>query len=90
MALPDPIGVQKEVVTLNHEGHAVVLGTAGSGKTTMAVHRAVYLADQRADHSGRVLLLSFNEACSPISSTSVRMRPGTSPSRPITSSPADT
>lgn len=62
MPLPSPIGKQKEVVTLTPEGHAVVLGTAGSGKTTMAIHRAAFVADERADHGGRTLLVTFNRA----------------------------
>jgi superfamily I DNA/RNA helicase len=43
-------------------GHFVVLGTAGSGKTTMAIHRAAYLARQDIAHGGRVLLVTFNKA----------------------------
>jgi hypothetical protein len=43
MALPPPVGVQKQVVALAPSGHVVVLGTAGSGKTTMAIHRAALL-----------------------------------------------
>jgi superfamily I DNA/RNA helicase len=49
-------------VTLTPNGHVVVLGTAGSGKTTMAIHRAAYIADERADHGGRTLLVTFNRA----------------------------
>jgi superfamily I DNA/RNA helicase len=60
MSLPQPVGRQKEVLYLPAHGHVVVLGTAGSGKTTMAVHRAIYLADPRTDHHGRTLLLTFN------------------------------
>jgi superfamily I DNA/RNA helicase len=60
MALPQPQGKQKEVVALRPEGHAVVLGTAGSGKTTMAIHRSAFLADARTDHGGRTLLVTFN------------------------------
>jgi superfamily I DNA/RNA helicase len=60
MSLPQPIGRQKEVLYLPAHGHTVVLGTAGSGKTTMAVHRALYLANPRTDHHGRTLLLTFN------------------------------
>jgi DNA helicase IV len=60
--LPPPVGKQKEVVTLAPEGHVVVLGTAGSGKTTMAIHRAAFVADERADHGGRTLLVTFNRA----------------------------
>lgn len=60
MSLPQPVGRQKEVLYLPAHGHVVVLGTAGSGKTTMAVHRALYLANPKTDHHGRTLLLTFN------------------------------
>ena len=59
-ALPAPVGKQKEVLVLPADGHTVVLGTAGSGKTTLAVHRALYLARPGTDHSGRTLLVTFN------------------------------
>ncbi len=58
--LPRPIGRQKEVLCLPPKGHTVVLGTAGSGKTTLAIHRAVYLANPATDHHGRTLLVTFN------------------------------
>jgi type IV secretory pathway VirB4 component len=32
-----PKGAQKEVMALDPVGHTVILGTAGSGKTTMAL-----------------------------------------------------
>jgi superfamily I DNA/RNA helicase len=60
VALPRPQGKQKEVVALRPEGHAVVLGTAGSGKTTMALHRAAFLADDRTGHGGKTLLVTYN------------------------------
>jgi superfamily I DNA/RNA helicase len=60
--LPQPIGRQKEVLCLPARGHTVVLGTAGSGKTTLAIHRAVFLANPATDHSGRTLLVTFNRA----------------------------
>ncbi len=60
--LPRPIGRQKEVLYLPATGHAVVLGTAGSGKTTLAIHRAVHLADPAVDHCGATLLLTFNKS----------------------------
>lgn len=59
--LPAPIGKQKEVLCLPSEGHTVVLGTAGSGKTTLAVHRTLYLAHPGTDHHGRTLLVTFNK-----------------------------
>ena len=60
-ALPNPVGKQKEVLTLPAHGHTVVLGTAGSGKTTLAVHRALYLANPDTHHCGRTLLVTFNK-----------------------------
>lgn len=58
--LPRPVGRQKEVLELPVQGHTVVLGTAGSGKTTLAIHRSLYLSDQSTDHGGRTLLVTFN------------------------------
>lgn len=58
--LPTPVGRQKEVLYLPANGHTVVLGTAGSGKTTLAVLRSLYLRDPRTDHAGRTLLVTFN------------------------------
>jgi superfamily I DNA/RNA helicase len=58
--LPAPQGKQREVVTLTPEGHVVVLGTAGSGKTTMAIHRAAFVGNPKMDHGGRTLLVTFN------------------------------
>lgn len=59
--LPTPIGRQREVLCLPASGHTVVLGTAGSGKTVLAIHRAVYLSSPRAEHCGRTLLVTFNK-----------------------------
>src|SRR2546426_10224386 len=61
MPLPTPVGRQKEVLCLDPKGHTVVLGTAGSGKTTLAILRAAYLSDERTAHHGRTLLLTFNK-----------------------------
>ena len=61
-ALPKPVGAQCEVVALEPRGHNVILGTAGSGKTTMAMLRALSLADPRTAHSGRTLLVTFNKS----------------------------
>ena len=58
--LPRPIGRQREVLYLPADGHTVVLGTAGSGKTTLAILRSLYLADPSTDHGGRTLLVTFN------------------------------
>ena len=59
-ALPRPVGRQREVPYLPADGHTVVLGTAGSGKTTLAILRSLYLADQDTEHGGPTLLVTFN------------------------------
>lgn len=59
-SLPKPIGRQREVLYLPSQGHVVVLGTAGSGKTTLAILRSLYLSDPATNHSGRTLLVTFN------------------------------
>lgn len=61
-ALPAPIGEQKDVLALDPHGHAVVLGTAGSGKTTMAVLRALHLSDSNCGHFGKTLLATYNKS----------------------------
>lgn len=43
-------------------GHQVVLGTAGTGKTVMAIHRAIHLASPSTPGHGRVLLLTFTNS----------------------------
>lgn len=58
--LPQPTGRQREVLYLPASGHTVVLGTAGSGKTTLAILRSLYLADPLTKHGGPTLLVTFN------------------------------
>lgn len=58
MILPKPQGIQIEVLDLPPKGHNVILGTAGSGKTTLAIYRAYGLA--RLDENEKVLLVTFN------------------------------
>ena len=48
-----PQGKRKEVMALPAKGHIVVLRTAGSGKTTIALLRAHHLAN--IPNGGRVL-----------------------------------
>jgi superfamily I DNA/RNA helicase len=55
-----PQGKQEEVMALPAKGHIIVLGTAGSGKTTIALLRAHHLAN--IPNGGRVLLVTFNRA----------------------------
>lgn len=62
MSLPKPIGKQADVLSLSPEGHFVILGTAGSGKTTLAILRASMLSRAYCNENERVLLLTFNRA----------------------------
>ncbi len=62
MTLPMPVGRQFDVVHMQPRGHVVILGTAGSGKTTMAVHRAAALADPATINYGPTLLLTYNKS----------------------------
>src|SRR6056297_1132838 len=50
---------QKEFVDRDFNGPARVIGSAGTGKTVVALHRAVRLA--RENNEARVLLTTFNE-----------------------------
>ncbi len=60
--MPDLIGKQQEVVCLSTKGHHVVLGSAGSGKTTMAVYRAIYLSKPKLPGGGKTLIITYNKA----------------------------
>jgi len=60
--LPKPIKKQREVLYMPATGHSAVLGTAGSGKTTLALYRAAYLSEPSMPHTGETLLLTFNKA----------------------------
>jgi mRNA-degrading endonuclease RelE of RelBE toxin-antitoxin system len=51
---------QRELSQRDYAGPARVAGSAGTGKTIVALHRAVYLA--RAHPQARVLLTTFSEA----------------------------
>jgi UvrD/REP helicase N-terminal domain len=50
---------QREIVERQYAGPARVAGSAGTGKTIVALHRAAYLA--RANPSARVLLTTFSD-----------------------------
>ena len=50
---------QRQLVERNFNGPARVSGSAGTGKTIVALHRAVFLA--RANPDARVLLTTFSE-----------------------------
>jgi len=62
MSLPQPRGRQPYVIFLPGNGHQVVLGTAGTGKTTMAMLRAEHLAAGTTPNAGRTLLVTYNNA----------------------------
>ena len=51
---------QKEYVERDYAGPARISGSAGTGKTIVALHRAVYLAKRHPD--ARVLLTTFSDA----------------------------
>ena len=55
-----PRGRQSEVIYLTPERDLVVLGTAGTGKSTMAVLRARFLANPHCSNPGPVLLVTYN------------------------------
>ena len=61
---------QRELVERSFNGSARVSGSAGTGKTVVAVHRAVHLA--RSNPEGRVLLTTFSEALANILRTMLR------------------
>ena len=46
---------------LPSEGHTIVLGTAGSGKTSMAIHRAIELQRNHCSPGQQTLLVTFNK-----------------------------
>ena len=50
---------QRRMVERDHNGPARVSGSAGTGKTVVALHRAVYLA--RRDEDVRILLTTFSD-----------------------------
>lgn len=53
-------GKQQEILFLNSEENIIVLGTAGSGKSTVAIARAKFLAHVNVNDN--VLLLTYNNA----------------------------
>jgi mRNA-degrading endonuclease RelE of RelBE toxin-antitoxin system len=68
---------QRELVEHDYNGPARVSGSAGTGKTIVAVHRAVFLA--RKDPESRVLLTTFSEPLSNALGTKLRHLIGNQP-----------
>ena len=58
--LPTPKGNQHKAIFLSADRHHVVLGTAGTGKSTMAMLRADHLARTSTLNHGPVLVVTYN------------------------------
>jgi UvrD-like helicase C-terminal domain/AAA domain len=68
---------QRESVERNYDGPARIAGSAGTGKTVVALHRAVFLA--RANPDARVLLTTFSETLANALRTQLRRLVGNEP-----------
>ena len=68
---------QRELVERDFNGPARVAGSAGTGKTIVAVHRAVFLGRRYPD--SRVLLTTFSEPLSNALATKLRQLIGNQP-----------
>jgi hypothetical protein len=68
---------QRQLVERAYSGPARVAGTAGTGKTIVALHRAVFLA--RANPDARVLLTTFSDTLSSALRTKLRRLIGNEP-----------
>src|SRR5207247_9758880 len=61
---------QRQLVTRDYAGPARVAGSAGTGKTVVALHRAVHLA--RTNPDGRILLATVSDPLAPALRANVR------------------
>ncbi len=68
---------QRNIVEKNFSGPAKVSGSAGTGKTIVALHRAVYLAREHRD--ARVLLTTFSDPLAAMLTTRLRRLISTEP-----------
>ncbi len=68
---------QRQLVEHDYSGPARVSGSAGTGKTIVALHRAVHLA--RTDRDARVLLTTFSEPLANALRSRLRMLIGNEP-----------
>ena len=68
---------QRQWVERDYTGPARVSGSAGTGKTIVALHRAVYLARTHPD--GRVLLTTFSDTLANALQTKLRRLVGSEP-----------
>jgi mRNA-degrading endonuclease RelE of RelBE toxin-antitoxin system len=68
---------QRELVEAEYNGPARVSGSAGTGKTIVAIHRVVYLA--RTNPDARLLLTTFSDPLSNALRTELRLLIGNTP-----------
>jgi mRNA-degrading endonuclease RelE of RelBE toxin-antitoxin system len=68
---------QRQLVERDYSGPARVSGSAGTGKTIVALHRAVYLA--RTNPEARVLLTTFSDALASTLRTKLKRLIGSEP-----------
>ena len=68
---------QRDLVQRQFNGPAKVSGSAGTGKTVVALHRAVYIAKQNPN--ARILLTTFNEVLSAALRSKLRQLIGNQP-----------
>jgi hypothetical protein len=68
---------QRQLVEKNYNGAARVAGSAGTGKTIVALHRAVWLARQHPE--ARVLLTTFSDTLAAALETKLRRLIGNEP-----------
>lgn len=68
---------QRQLVERNYSGPARVSGSAGTGKTIVALHRAVFLA--RNNPNARVLLATFSDSLANALKTKLRLLIGNEP-----------
>ncbi|HEY8884314.1 MAG TPA: UvrD-helicase domain-containing protein, partial [Chloroflexota bacterium] len=68
---------QRESVERNYDGPARITGSAGTGKTVVALHRAVFLAQANPDT--RILLATFSETLANALRTQLRRLVGNEP-----------
>lgn len=68
---------QREMVERDYAGPARVSGSAGTGKTIVALHRAVYLA--RTNPDARILLTTFSDALAHALQTKLKRLIGNEP-----------
>ena len=68
---------QRQIVERNYQGPARVAGSAGTGKTIVALHRAAHLA--RTNPEGRVLLTTFSDTLANTLHTKLKRLLGSQP-----------